>query len=181
MIPPQKTHLNHRITKGKEHTMKEDSIFFNKSPYLRMIFRILFFTVGLYLLLLLGKGLWFLFSPFLLALGLAAVIHPKLRRMEALFLWQRQKVIFWVLGFFFLSVTAFLVVVLPYLWREFLRFFLESQVFLDDFLPYLGELEETVENYFPFLTTNITEELANWSKSLLYTLIDQGGDRKSVV
>lgn len=155
--------------------MKEESIFFNKSPYLRMTFRILFSTLGLYLLFLLGKGLWFLFSPFLLALGLATLLHPRLTRMEALFHWKRPKVILWVLGFFFLSVSAFLFLVLPYLWTEFLRFFLESQDFIDVFLPYMGQFEQTAENFFPFLSSNFTEELGTWSKSLLFTLIDHGG------
>lgn len=150
-------------------------ISFNKSPYLRILFRLIFSTFGIYFLFLLGKGLWFLFSPFLLALCLAAFLHPHLSRLEASFHWKRPSLILWILGFFFLSVTAFLFLVLPYLWRESLSFFIKTQEWTDDFLPYLSLLEETIETFFPFLSSSWTEELSLWTKSFLLKLIDQGG------
>lgn len=137
------------------------------APWIRLLVRILLLTVGVTLLSVSLRWLWYLFAPFVSGILLASMTNKSITALEQRLPWKRSYIVLWLLFFAICICTALLWVLLPRFWREMWDLGVLWQSILPEAFRILEEIEGKVSSWLSLENTAWVSEIATWMTSLL--------------
>lgn len=146
-----------------------------KAPWLRLLVRFLFLTIGFAFVSIALNWLWYLFAPLVLALGLATVLHPWMSTLEAQLGWKRQRVVCWSLFLVILSFVMAIWVIVPKLWVEFWTLVEYWETILPEVIGFLAALEEAIAQWIPLDSTSWVAEIGSWLAGFIASFLEKTG------
>lgn len=144
-------------------------------PWLRVGFRIVFASFALFVATIGVKWLVFLFSPFLLAIVMATLLHTGVSSLERHLPWSRKGIVLWIIAFLFLIGMAMLWVVVPYIWGELRSLIQLWERVLPDFIGLLEYIDMKSGDFLPMATGSWLEQLGGLVTSFLASCFEKLG------